>query len=53
VPHPIVRFLTCEPNGVVAPTLPKAMLVILSEAEAQALPKPLPDELMLITPACV
>ncbi len=53
MPHPTVRFLTCEPNGVVVPTRPKAMLVILSEAEAQVLQKPLPDELVLITPARV
>ena len=49
-------FLTCEPNGVVAPIHPKAMPVILTEpdeietwltapwAEARKLQRPLPDD---------
>ncbi len=35
-PHRIFAFLTCEPNGVVAPIHPKAMPVVLSPAEAHA-----------------
>lgn len=59
-PHRIFAFLTCEPNGVVAPIHPKAMPVVLSPAqahawlmappaEALALQKPLADaELVLL-----
>lgn len=49
-PHRIIAFLTCEPNGVVAPIHPKAMTVVLSpaEAQAQALQKPLADEELVL-----
>jgi putative SOS response-associated peptidase YedK len=58
-PHRIFSFLTCEPNGVVAPIHPKAMPVVLSPAEAQvwltappaealALQKPLADEALVL-----
>jgi putative SOS response-associated peptidase YedK len=58
-PHRIFAFLTCEPNGVVAPIHPKAMPVVLSPAEAQvwltaapaealALQKPLADEELVL-----
>jgi putative SOS response-associated peptidase YedK len=59
-PHRLFSFLTCEPNGVVAPIHPKAMPVVLSPAEARvwltaepkealALQKPLADaELVLL-----
>lgn len=60
----IFAFLTCEPNGVVAPIHPKAMPVILtSEAEretwmsapwadARRLQRPLPDDqLVIVGPA--
>jgi len=54
----LFAFLTCEPNGVVAPTHPKAMPVILTEtmelegwlaapwSEAKALQRPLQDDLL-------
>jgi putative SOS response-associated peptidase YedK len=48
-PHRLFSFLTCEPNGVVAPIHPKAMPVVLSPAEALKLQKPLAeDELVLL-----
>jgi putative SOS response-associated peptidase YedK len=58
-PHRIFAFLTCAPNGVVAPIHPKAMPVVLSPAEAHAwltappaealaLQKPLPDEELVL-----
>ena len=58
-PHRIVAFLTCEPNGVVAPIHPKAMPVVLSPAEARAwltawpaealsLQKPLADDELVL-----
>lgn len=58
-PHRIFAFLTCEPNGVVAPIHPKAMPVVLSPAEAHewltapptealALQKPLADEQLVL-----
>lgn len=58
--HLLYSFLTCEPNGVVAPIHPKAMPVVLPDKESQrawldapteqalALVKPLPDSLLLI-----
>lgn len=57
----LFAFLTCEPNGVVAPIHPKAMPVILTEAaetaawlsapwsEARMLQRPLQDELLELT----
>ena len=58
-PHRIFSFLTCAPNGVVAPIHPKAMPVILSPAEARVwltaepaealkLQRPLPDEELVL-----
>lgn len=55
-------FLTCQPNAVVAPIHPKAMPVILTEAEevetwmtapweiARELQRPLPDDMLVIVP---
>ena len=58
-PHRIFSFLTCEPNGVVAPIHPKAMPVVLSPVEARvwltaepkdalALQKPVADEELVL-----
>ncbi|TWB15580.1 SOS response-associated peptidase [Nitrospirillum bahiense] len=59
--HQLYGFLTCEPNGIVAPIHPKAMPVILIGAEAQrawldapasAVPtiaQPLPDADLAVT----
>ena len=58
-PHRLFSFLTCEPNGVVAPIHPKAMPVALSPAEAHtwltawpaealALQKPLADDELVL-----
>jgi len=54
-PHRIFAFLTCEPNGEVAPIHPKAMPVVLSPAEAHAwlaevlaLQKPLADDELVL-----
>ena len=58
-PHRIFSFLTCAPNGVVAPIHPKAMPVVLSPAEARvwltappaealALQKPLADDQLVL-----
>ncbi|ARU02957.1 SOS response-associated peptidase [Yoonia vestfoldensis] len=54
----LFAFMTCEPNGVVAPIHPKAMPVILTDAyeldawlsqpwsDARGLQRPLPDQLL-------
>jgi putative SOS response-associated peptidase YedK len=50
-PHQIFSFLTCEPNGVVAPIHPKAMPVILSPGDAHTwLTAPPDDALKLQRP---
>lgn len=62
--HDLFAFLTCEPNGIVAPIHPKAMPVLLTDkdeiemwltaewSEAKALQRPLPDDqLTLVRPA--
>jgi putative SOS response-associated peptidase YedK len=60
--HELFGFLTCEPNGVVAPIHQKAMPVILRSAaeveqwltaptsEALELQRPLPDDELVILP---
>lgn len=62
-PHRVYTMLTTEPNAVVAPIHPKAMLVVLDPADAKTwltapadealkLQRPLPaDELMVLPPA--
>ena len=58
----LFAFLTCQPNGVVAPIHPKAMPVVLTEPEeietwmtapweiARELQRPLPDDMLMIVP---
>lgn len=58
--HELFAFLTCEPNGLVAPIHPKAMPVVLTRkdeiemwlsadwSQARALQRPLPDDQLIL-----
>lgn len=60
--HEVYGFLTCDPNAIVRPIHPKAMLVVLTEADeietwmtapwevARELQRPLEDRMLVVQP---